>query len=276
MGSTNVAKAGDARQITPTTWAAKPSVIGWYKITDVGTNGSLWFYDGTNWLPSGAISLAKKGAGWLVPSLIAANAATYTQSGTTITVTSALHNIPATTYNGYNVYLDFSSGAATDGWYSNFQRVDANTFTCTSSTSQTTSGGLNTNTSEITLTDLTTAIIGGSLGPNGLLRGNLLTSYLANTNSKTLKVKLGGSNIYLQNHNSASGTGAVNQFVMGNRNSASAQSSSSAGTPNNATQTSRLNTTIDTSVNSSLTVTVTVGTASDFFAVDYANFALEP
>ena len=64
--------------------------------------------------------------------------ATYSQSGTTITVTSNSHGRSSGTY----VELDFTSGTATDGNYL-ITSTTTNTFTVTSATSTTTSGNVN-------------------------------------------------------------------------------------------------------------------------------------
>ena len=63
--------------------------------------------------------------------------ATYARSGNTVTVTSANHGLA----NGSQVILDFTSGAATDGFYTIQSVADANTFTITDSASGTISAG---------------------------------------------------------------------------------------------------------------------------------------
>lgn len=68
----------------------------------------------------------------------ATTAATYSRSGTTITVTSTAHGLVA----GDSVYLQFTSGAATTGNYTVATAV-ANSFTVTSAASGTTSGNVN-------------------------------------------------------------------------------------------------------------------------------------
>ena len=65
-------------------------------------------------------------------------AGTYSQSGTTITVTSAAHGLT----NGYRVFFDATSGTSRDGCY-NITYVDVDTFTITSAVSATTSGNCN-------------------------------------------------------------------------------------------------------------------------------------
>ncbi len=66
-------------------------------------------------------------------------AATYSQSTTTVTVTKSSHGYSASN----EVYLDFTSGNGVDGFYTIATVADANTFTVTSTTSQTTSGNVN-------------------------------------------------------------------------------------------------------------------------------------
>ena len=66
-------------------------------------------------------------------------AGTYSQSTTTVTVTKSSHGYSASD----EVYLDFTSGDGVDGFYTIATVPDANTFTVTSTTSQTTSGNVN-------------------------------------------------------------------------------------------------------------------------------------
>lgn len=63
--------------------------------------------------------------------------ATYARSGSTITVTSTAHGLS----NGSEVILDFTSGGATDGYYTITSVADANTFTVTDSASGTIASG---------------------------------------------------------------------------------------------------------------------------------------
>ena len=109
--------------------------------------------------------------GAVIPSLVAANAATYSQTGTLITVTSTAHNIPVTIHNGKTVYIGGATvttgSAITAGLYSNLQVIDANTFTCVSPISQSASGTLTTQTSAVTIPGFSVTIPGGLMGPNG-------------------------------------------------------------------------------------------------------------
>jgi hypothetical protein len=63
---------------------------------------------------------------------------TYSQSGTTVTVTATAHGLIA----GNLVYSDITTGTAVDGVYTVATVTDANTFTYTAGTSLTTSGNI--------------------------------------------------------------------------------------------------------------------------------------
>jgi hypothetical protein len=63
---------------------------------------------------------------------------TYSQSGTTVTVTATAHGLIA----GNNIYSDITTGTAVDGIYTVATVTDANTFTYTAGTSLTTSGNI--------------------------------------------------------------------------------------------------------------------------------------
>jgi hypothetical protein len=63
---------------------------------------------------------------------------TYSQSGTTVTVTATSHGQLV----GSEVYADITSGTGVDGTYTVTSAADANTFTYTAGTSLTTSGNI--------------------------------------------------------------------------------------------------------------------------------------
>ena len=65
-------------------------------------------------------------------------AATYSQSGTTVTVTLVAHGIAA----GKSVYLDYTTGAAVDGTFTVVSAPTADTFTVTAAASLTASGNV--------------------------------------------------------------------------------------------------------------------------------------
>jgi hypothetical protein len=200
------------------TWATKPAAADYsgrlIRISDVGVNGSLWFSDGTRWVHDSPIILQQASKGWIVPSLAAANAATYEQTGTTITVTSAGHNIPATVHNGKDVYLAIASGDAVAGWYSNFTSTGVDTFTCESTVSQTTSGTVNTNTAETTVSDLTKNILGGLMGANGSLQYTVHSSVNVSGNLKILRVKFGNNEIMRSSTLSSTSDIHNSQFIV--------------------------------------------------------------
>ena len=80
-----------------------------YTVSGVGNLTDLWYFTGT-----------------------------YSQSGTTITVTSNDHKLK----NGQSIYLNFTSGTATDDDFF-VTYIDADTFSVTASVSATTSGNVN-------------------------------------------------------------------------------------------------------------------------------------
>jgi hypothetical protein len=63
---------------------------------------------------------------------------TYSQSGTTVTVTATAHGLIA----GNSIYSDITTGTGVDGVYTVATVTDANTFTYTAGTSLTTSGNI--------------------------------------------------------------------------------------------------------------------------------------
>lgn len=63
---------------------------------------------------------------------------TYSQSGTTVTVTATAHGLIV----GNTIYADITTGTGVDGIYSVATVTDANTFTYTAGTSLTTSGNI--------------------------------------------------------------------------------------------------------------------------------------
>jgi len=228
---------------------------------------------------NGSISpviLYKNAAGWLVPSLAAANAATYTQTANTITVTSTGHNITAV-QNGKSVYLVIGSGLATTGWFSNFTYVDANTFTCTSTISQSTSGAVNTNTSITTINATDYILRGNSIGKNGAFEVRTLASMFGSTNAKTITSVFGGSNINILAH-AGSVVSSANRRMITNRNDESKQVSYNINLYDNVGgSTSALSYfTINTTIDQTITQKLTVATASEFVALEHVMIMLYP
>ena len=126
---------------------------GYAFATNVGFKGSLVYSDGSVWTPASQAQFFQgvAMAGWIV---IGGSGATYSQTGTTVTVTWT-GKAPPVEMNGANVHLTQSTGALTTGTFTGYTYVDANTFTCTSSVSQSTSGNLGSNTSKTTFTSYT-------------------------------------------------------------------------------------------------------------------------
>jgi hypothetical protein len=96
---------------------------------------------------------------------------TYSRTGTLVTVTLTGHGMTT----GQGVSLDFTTGAATDGFYT-ITVVDANTFTVTDSASGSTSGNVTRNVhvrASFNVSSVTRAAAGGDYTINGreLLRG---------------------------------------------------------------------------------------------------------
>jgi hypothetical protein len=219
------------------------------------------------------ITILQKNTGWLVPSLAAANAATYSQTGNTVTVTSTAHHIPATVHNGKSVYLAIGSGAAVTGWFANFQYVDANTFTCQSSVSQSTSGTVNTNLAETTIADLTVTLPGGSMSAAGFLADTVKISVYSSANNKVVWKKYGGS-IYAKGVFGAVGS-SYPTFRLDNKNSVSAQIGSITDSDRNFGTAGVLYAlSIDSSVDQSLTTTAQCVTASEYVAIETNHIAV--
>lgn len=272
------AGAGGSSTLPEFNWATKPAAADYsgrlIRIADVGVHGSIWFSDGTRWIHESPIILQQASKGWLVPSLAAANAATYSQAGTTITVTSVGHNIPATVHDGKDVYLAIASGDAVAGWYSNFTRTGGDTFTCESSVSQTTSGGVNTNTAETTVSDLTKNILGGLPGANGSVVVSSNFTTMNSANAKTLRWKFDGVTVLT---NSALGS-AVDMSVtksIRNRNSVSAQISRATTIPDllGSASSPAVYSAVNTDADVSQTITLQLAVASEFICLE--SFLLE-
>lgn len=133
-------------------------------------------------------------AGVLKHIIIGGSGATYSQTGTTVTVTWTSHGLSAYEFNGASVYLVQNTGDLLSGWFTNFTYVDANTFTVTSTISQSTSGDLGTNTAETDIPvgftfPLTTGFVevGDLLSFSGLIRNK------NSVNTKTAKLYIGAN-----------------------------------------------------------------------------------
>ena len=130
-------------------YPAASYVGGIARASDLGKAGVEVISSGSNWIVSGGtfvnILNTMASVKYIV---INSSGLTYSQSGTTVTVTATGHGFTAATNNGASIYLTQSTGALVSGWFTNLTYVDANTFTCTSTVSQTTSGNLGANSAE--------------------------------------------------------------------------------------------------------------------------------
>ena len=168
--------------------------------TDLGKSGVMLYATDGRWVVKGGdyVQIYNNNL-YSKYIVIGGSGATWAQSGTTITVTWTGHNIPADFANGANVYLTqgtLSTGSnIASAWYTNLTVVDANTFTCTSSVSQSGTGSLGSNTAQTFLPDVFTF-------PDSIVRrGTIFTpsclSYgKSSPSNKTVKMQIGGINIY--------------------------------------------------------------------------------
>lgn len=234
-------------------------------ILDAGENGALFVSDGIEFTHTGEIEILQRGKGWIVPSLLSANAATYSQSGNVITVSSLAHHIPDVSYNTKDVYLNMGTAATgatiPPGWFSDFQYVNNNTFTCVSSVSQTGTGAVNTNLAETFITDLTGTIKGGLLGLNGKTIFSYLLSNYTSANNKIVRFNF-GSAILTDTVSTVQVTDHTDQSIS-NRNNESSQVYRESGLPT----VSAINTSLDVSVSFSLQCAA----SSEFVAIHAAS-----
>jgi len=254
------------------TWANRANLIaygeGLYYFTDLQTYA---YYDGSQ-LHVPVFPLKNDGTGYLVPSLTAANAATYSQTGTTITVAATGHGLPQNNAlaNGSQVYLVIGSGLATSGWYTNFQCSNANTFTCTSTTSQTTTGTINTNTSETTITPLSVTLPGGILGIKGNYRSFIKLMMDTGAYPKTLKYYLGGTIVHQPVAFASGQITAEHQIMVSNCEDAAKQIGAAGGASAGLTyaQTSAFaSASVDTTADQTISISCQLSTVNTYMLV---------
>jgi hypothetical protein len=113
-----------------------------------GTSGNALISNGTTWgsgiyTPPALSTASGSAPSYSARAWVRFNAtssadlsATYSQSGTTVTVTATSHGL----YVGNKVYINITSGTGVDGTYTVSSVADANTFTYTAGTSLTTLG----------------------------------------------------------------------------------------------------------------------------------------
>jgi hypothetical protein len=222
--------------IPQTTFAALPPAAplgAQIYVTDIGEYGAVYTGNGTKWSYAGSIEVIQKGKGWIVPALAPSDTATYSQTGNIITVTSAGHNIPATTYDSKDVYLEMGTAATgatiPPGWFSNFQRVTLNEFTCVSAVSQTGTGTVKTNLAVTPIPETISTIPGGVLGLNGALLYSFLSSNNNSAGTKYVSFNFGAESV-------AHGTAfdivkEVHEATISNRNNEASQALADNATP---------------------------------------------
>lgn len=230
---------------------------------------------------SSGIVFLNESTGYILPALITGNAATYSQTLTTVTVTSTGHNVPATIHNGRNVYLAIgtvSTGVAptgyTTGWFSNFTYVDANTFTCTATNSQSGTGAVNTTITAITL-PLSGTLSAGALGLDGSLNLEAFISYNNSAGAKTFRCLFGGS-IWT----AISGTTSLSSYIrraIRNRGNASKQVSPALALfTGGSSGSSNSYFTVNTAADVAITHTLQSAVASDYVALDALLYTVNP
>lgn len=251
-------------------WASKPAAAAGnagqvIRITDVGaaTAGSLWASDGSAWKPvNGHVVLGRSHIQVLTPK---AAAPTYSQSGTTITVTDTAHGYTASD-NGKRVGIGVATGSLASGVYTGFTYVDANTYTCTATASATTSGNLVGVNTDIPV--FSVDIPAGLVGANATLRVRHLTQVTNNANTKQVKLKVGstlfaqasplGSTALACGVAEVSNRGAVNSQICANPTSSmswAAFNGTSTGVPSALA--------VDFSTAQTLEIAIQRGTAGD-------------
>lgn len=222
--------------------------------------GQEFIYDGTMWRSASlGFVLAKNG---LQRINFGGNAATYSQTATTVTVTQTAHGFTAAADDGSSIYLTQSTGALVSGWFTNFTYLTANTFSVTSTVSQSTSGNLGTNTAEITVDTITLKekLMGISGEVNGWLQA---TASANNANAKTLRLKFGGQTVL--NPSIASTLSIQTPFRLQNRGVTNKQAGyATSSTGQNGSTSAAINYyTVDTQADVTVLITMQLATATD-------------
>lgn len=160
--------------------------------------GMEFIYDQPNglWMsPSGVFVMGRLPRARFVPGL---NGATYSRAGNVVTVAWTAHGMSVagndTAFNGSEIWLPTSAGGLVGKWFTNYTRVDANTFTCVDTASGTiASNSLTTNTAETTVHDL--VMKAKMWGHGGLISGDVLGICKGSGNAKQLRARWGGDEI---------------------------------------------------------------------------------
>ncbi len=151
---------------------------------------------------------------------------------------------------------------AGSSWYddvnANFDKLDAARIVLAK---QHTASSVTGTTSETTLYSL--VVPGGTIKANGALAVNAIFSMTGSTNSKTLKVKLGGTALWTTTITASATVSQSIGSVIRNRNSQSSQVSY-AGSASSAIVTAS----IDTTINQTLEITGTLALASETITLE--------
>lgn len=248
--------------------AANASAI--IRVTDVGSAGSLWISDGTTWRPlNGHITLAGSGVGYILPGVSAASNVSLTANvATVVNGAPTAHNIPATTFDGYNVYFPGSANIPA-GWYPGFVRTSVNNYTFNYTHGNVASESVN---GGAAYTAETTAVTynlpGGAMGTNGSVRFHGFGDWNNSAGAKTTKVKFGGT-IVLNFAPTTTLSARYDGPVVANMNSATSQISSTstvAGAYQGAVAlaSSTVRTSINTAADVAVLVTLQAAAATDY------------
>jgi len=266
-----------SNEVISTTWANRATAIsaiaaltpaeGYVRVTDIGPNGTTWWCNGTTLVREDEFLLTYSNLSWILPSLTVANAATYSQSGTDVTVTAVAHNIPnSTSLNGGNVWLSPLTGTAAEGWYTNFQYVSANSFTCVSAASLTTSGTLTTQTGVTRIATMFT-IPGGLLGTKGICRIDWQGRHLNSAGTKIYQDKIANSLIHGYTATATLSVSATRRFRNLTASSQLEISCPESAVGYNASVSGFVTSTEDTTTDKAITKNMQLNTASEYQAL---------
>jgi hypothetical protein len=217
------------------------------------------------WKPvNGYCLLYQNVTGCILPGLSAnSNVSLTANVATVVNGAPTAHNIPATTYNGYNVYFPGSSNIPA-GWYPTFARTSTTAYTFAYTHADVGSESVNgagSYLAETVITPLTFNLPGGLLGLSGMLFWEGLEEGNNTAGAKTHRVKFGGSNVTSQSFPNSTWNNTPNIKVL-NVDSEAAQIYSSSAIQGKLA--------IDTTSDVSITQTMTVAVATDFMAIHWS------
>ena len=192
----------------------------------------------------------------LLASLVASSTAACTSGVVTVTATS--HGLPATIFDGHEIYYPGSPTLAA-GWYGGFVRTDANTLTF-SAPSSADFGSESVNagaavTAEVTAYSMTLPV--GSLPAGNIVSARMQRSADAVASAHTIIMKIGSDTIgrYASSAASPTGTFSLSAAIV------SSTRICGASTLEGGVSSSVYNVTFDPSVENTLSITLTLGAA---------------